>query len=111
MALDLCVARPLGQGTIALISLMQTSSAQLVKSVSALVQVMREVRPNAVALVDSFGFEDYVLNSALGRYDGDVYTALLEDATNSRLNKTEEGPAWHDILKPVLTAKRPKAKL
>ncbi|KAK9805355.1 hypothetical protein WJX73_005736 [Symbiochloris irregularis] len=73
--------------------------------------VMQEVRPDAVALVDSFGFEDYVLNSALGRYDGDVYTALLEDASNSRLNKTEEGPAWHDILKPVLTAKRPQAKL
>lgn len=72
---------------------------------------MREVRPDAVALVDSFGFEDYVLNSALGRYDGDVYTALLKDASNSRLNKTEEGPAWHDILKPVLTAKSPQAKL
>ena len=33
-----------------------------------------------MALVDAFGIEDYVLNSALGRQDGDVYTALLDMA-------------------------------
>lgn len=33
-----------------------------------------------VALVDAFGIEDYALNSALGRQDGDVYAALLEMA-------------------------------
>ncbi len=43
-------------------------------------QLLAEVRPDAVALVDAFGFEDYALNSALGRYDGDVYCALLEMA-------------------------------
>lgn len=75
-------------------------------------QVIQEVRPDAVALVDSFGFEDYVLNSAIGRHDGDVYTALLKAAEGSRLNETEEGPAWHDILKPVLTSSRaPSSKL
>jgi hypothetical protein len=36
-----------------------------------------------VALVDAFGFEDYALNSALGRYDGDVYRALLDMAQAS----------------------------
>ena len=34
---------------------------------------VQEVRPDAVALVDSFGFEDFLLNSAIGRKDGDVY--------------------------------------
>lgn len=29
--------------------------------------LLRELRPDAVALVDGFGFEDYLLNSALGR--------------------------------------------
>lgn len=29
--------------------------------------LLRELRPDAVALVDGFGFEDYILNSALGR--------------------------------------------
>jgi hypothetical protein len=30
--------------------------------------------------VDAFGWEDYALNSALGREDGDVYRALLDMA-------------------------------
>ena len=62
--------------------------------------------------MDSFGFEDYVLNSAIGRHDGDVYNALLKSAQRSRLNQSEEGPAWHDILKPLLTAqKKQRSKL
>lgn len=36
-------------------------------------QVLRELRPDAVALVDAFAIPDYVLDSSLGRYDGDVY--------------------------------------
>ena len=39
----------------------------------ALYDLVTAVRPNAVALVDGFGFTDYLLNSALGRSDGDVY--------------------------------------
>ena len=30
-------------------------------------QLLKELRPDAVALVDSFGFDDYQLNSAIGR--------------------------------------------
>lgn len=74
-------------------------------------QVMRELRPDAVALVDGFGFEDYILNSALGRHDGDVYRALLDGAQRSKLNNTEEGPGWDDILKPLLSGRKPRAKL
>lgn len=37
-------------------------------------RLVRALRPQAVALVDALGHEDYVLNSALGRRDGDVYT-------------------------------------
>lgn len=39
----------------------------------AVYAMVRAVRPDAVALVDSFGFEDFLLNSAIGRKDGDVY--------------------------------------
>lgn len=35
--------------------------------------MIRELRPNAVALTDGFGYTDYLLNSALGRKDGNVY--------------------------------------
>lgn len=45
---------------------------------AALRQLLKDVRPNAVALVDAFEFPDNVLNSALGRYDGKVYEALYE---------------------------------
>ena len=36
-------------------------------------QVLRELRPDAVALVDAFAIPDYVLDSSLGRFDGNVY--------------------------------------
>ncbi len=70
--------------------------------------VLRALRPDAVGLADAFGLSDYLLNSALGRADGDVYRALLAAAQASPLNETEEGPAWHSVLKPRLT---PRARL
>ena len=73
-------------------------------------KLLKEVRPNAVALVDAWGFTDYELNSALGREDGDVYNALLMMAKASPLNKTEVGPAWESVLKPALQ-KFARAKL
>ena len=36
-------------------------------------QLLVQLRPEAVALVDAFAIPDYLLDSALGRYDGDVY--------------------------------------
>jgi hypothetical protein len=45
-------------------------AAQLREQHRALV---RALRPNAVALVDGFGYTDFLLNSALGRKDGNVY--------------------------------------
>ena len=45
------------------------------------------VRKEAVPLVDAFSFPDEVLNSALGRYDGDVYTHLYEWAQKAPRNK------------------------
>ena len=45
-------------------------ASQLREQQRALVRVLR---PNAVALVDGFGYTDFLLNSALGRKDGNVY--------------------------------------
>ena len=59
------------------------------------------IRPNAVALVDSFNFSDYSLNSSLGRHDGDVYRDMYKRAQLEPLNATPEGPAW-DIIKTVV---------
>lgn len=59
------------------------------------------LRPDAMAIVDGLGHEDYQLNSALGRKDGDVYRSLLETAKLSPLNATPEGPGWEKVLKPA----------
>lgn len=71
--------------------------------------LLREVRPDAIALVDSFAFPDYQLNSALGREDGDVYSALLSMAQGSPLNATAEGPAWEGVLGPAMREARREA--
>lgn len=68
--------------------------------------LLRSLRPDAVSLVDAFGLSDYELNSALGRADGDVYSALLDMARGSPLNDTPEGPAWHGVLQPALAPTR-----
>lgn len=67
--------------------------------------VVREIRPDAVALVDAFGYEDYLLHSALGRKAGDVYNSLFSMAQGSPLNETEEGPAWQPVLKQLLSTR------
>jgi acyl-CoA oxidase len=66
--------------------------------------LLSALRPNSVALVDAFAFPDYLLHSALGREDGDVYRGLLDMAWGSPLNATQEGPAWQEVLRPVLAA-------
>ena len=42
--------------------------------------LMTEVRPHAVRLVDAWSVPDYLLESALGRHDGDVYNDLFRRA-------------------------------
>ncbi|RMY22147.1 hypothetical protein D0867_02897 [Hortaea werneckii] len=46
--------------------------------------LMAEIRPHAVRLVDAWSIPDYLLDSALGRYDGKVYKDLFNRA--HRLN-------------------------
>lgn len=41
-------------------------------------RIMEAVRPHAVSLMDAFSIPDYLLDSALGRYDGDVYRAMWQ---------------------------------
>ena len=43
--------------------------------------LLAEMRPQAVPLVDGWALPDYFINSALGRYDGNVYQALVDFAS------------------------------
>lgn len=54
-----------------------------------LLALFSELRPNAVTLVDAFDYPDQVLQSCIGRYDGNVYEALYEYAKGSPLNQAD----------------------
>ena len=60
-------------------------------------------RHEAVPLVDAFDLPDQVLNSALGRYDGDVYTHLYEWAKGAPRNKSEVNTNYTSIAAGVTT--------
>lgn len=49
-------------------------------------ELLTVIRPQAVPLVDSFKLPDYLLNSALGRDDGEVYRALFDFAIRERMS-------------------------
>eukprot|EP00051_Salpingoeca_urceolata_P022475 m.367627 g.367627 ORF g.367627 m.367627 type:complete len:88 (-) comp19975_c1_seq53:3045-3308(-) len=49
-------------------------------------QLLAEVRPRAVGLVDAFNFSDHFLGSCLGRFDGHVYEALWQAVQHNPLN-------------------------
>ena len=55
-------------------------SAQLETLTGEIQQSMRKVRVDAARLVDAWRIPDYLLNSALGRSDGDVYPNLFRSA-------------------------------
>jgi hypothetical protein len=49
--------------------------------------------------VDSFGFLDSQLKSTIGRFDGQVYEAIYEEARRNPLNQTEGGEmvGWQKV--------------
>lgn len=58
-------------------------------------QLMKAIRPHAVRLVDAWSVPDYVLESALGSYDGDVYNRLFHKAHRENpLNLQTFNPDW-----------------
>jgi acyl-CoA oxidase len=81
--------------TASAISITQLSGAR--KAVMAL---LKEVRPHAIRLVDSWDFPDYQLDSSLGRYDGKVYEDLFERASvRNPLNELRIDPyPFSDVL-------------
>ncbi|KAF1921837.1 acyl-coenzyme A oxidase 1 [Ampelomyces quisqualis] len=48
---------------------------------NAVMQLLKDIRPHAVRLVDSWGFDDWVLDSSLGREDGRVYEDMFYRAS------------------------------
>lgn len=61
--------------------------------------LLSEIRPDAIALVDAFAFPDKELKSTIGRFDGNVYEAIYEEAKKSPLNKPAVMVGWDDYSK------------
>lgn len=70
-----------------------------------------QVRPNAVALVDAFNYTDHYLGSVLGRYDGNVYPKLEEEAWKDPLNDTIVPDGYHEYVLPILKQQLRNARL
>ena len=66
-------------------------------------KLLAELRPDAAALVDSFGLHDYFLNSALGASDGDVYRRLYDEVQHAPFNKSHTPPGYEQLLQPKLS--------
>lgn len=64
------------------------SEDELDKLPSMIQELMAQIRPHAVNLVDAWSIPDFLLDSALGRYDGKVYEDLFNRA--HRLNPLNE---------------------
>ena len=70
---------------------------------AAVLHMLQVIRPNAVALVDARDFSDFRLKSALGRYDGNVYPAILEAAQRDPLNTHGDvGPGYQQHLRRLI---------
>ncbi|KYK68260.1 acyl-CoA dehydrogenase, middle domain-containing protein [Toxoplasma gondii TgCatPRC2] len=70
--------------------------------------ILRKIRPNAVAIADAFWIPDQLLNSALGRYDGRVYEALMESTKMEPLNRLDVPPGYLEHIQYILHPERKK---
>ncbi|KAI9297992.1 acyl-CoA oxidase [Neoconidiobolus thromboides FSU 785] len=66
-------------------------------------ELMEQIRPQAVNLVDGFGFSDYVINSPFGRYDGDIYQAYF-DLVKQNNPQTKRPAYFESTIQPILQA-------
>lgn len=76
-----------------------TEQAKMVRA--NVLKLLDTIRPNAVPLVDAWDISDFRLKSALGRYDGDVYPAIMAAAKRDPLNMSDISPAYKDHLRKL----------
>jgi acyl-CoA oxidase len=64
--------------------------------------LLKQIRPQAVPLVDGWNIPDFLLNSCLGRYDGRVYESLWEQTRFEPLNKVDVHEGYYKHLQYLL---------
>ncbi|KAL1797522.1 hypothetical protein ACET3X_004128 [Alternaria dauci] len=67
---------------------------------TTVMNLLKEIRPHAVRLVDAWGFDDWLLDSSLGRADGKVYEDMFYRASelNPLNNYTVDPYPENDVL-------------
>lgn len=68
------------------------------------IAALKEIRPDAVALVDVFGYPDYLMQSALGDKDGRAYERMTEMAELEPLNQTTVADGYEEYIRPLVHA-------
>uniref|UniRef100_M4C1G3 Acyl-coenzyme A oxidase n=1 Tax=Hyaloperonospora arabidopsidis (strain Emoy2) TaxID=559515 RepID=M4C1G3_HYAAE len=79
---------------------LSSDQADLVRK--QVVHLLPVIRKNCVLLTDAWDFSDFELNSTIGRYDGDIYRALVKRAADEPLNKTQVPEGYTKYLKPLI---------
>lgn len=67
-----------------------------------LIQILKAIRPDVVALVDAFDFPDYLLNSALGENNGDVYEKMVAMAGKEPMNQLGVADGYQEFIRPLI---------
>lgn len=69
----------------------------------------KDLRKDAIPLIDAWAIPDFVLKAPIGKYDGNIYPAYF--ATVNAAQKSYDAPEyWHKYAKPMLNAPRPGQK-
>lgn len=86
------------------LGLLSGEEAQIAEQAASV--ICSSLRPDVIALTDAFEVPDRILNSALGRRDGNVYEHLYLEAKRSSMNMVEgkavQVPGWFNELIPYL---------
>eukprot|EP00842_Homolaphlyctis_polyrhiza_P003945 jgi/Hompol1/4551/HPOL_000107-RA len=67
-------------------------------------ELCKELRSDVIPLTDAFNFSDFIINSPLGKYDGDIYKSYFELVSTSH-PPAKVPPYFNTEIKPLL-AKR-----
>ncbi|RLN93698.1 hypothetical protein BBJ28_00025293 [Nothophytophthora sp. Chile5] len=78
------------------------SSAQGEMVHQQMLRLLPAVRQNAVLLTDAWDFSDLELNSTIGRFDGDIYRALVAHAAREPLNAKQVPEGYEEYLRPLI---------
>ena len=74
--------------------------------------LLTEIRPDAIGVVDAFGYPDNTLASALGVYDGNVYETLMKYVReNNEFNKHDFTETFQTYIKGLRNIEWPLPKL